>query len=113
MRSYLNAFDPRLNPQLFHQFPGLCDVISGGHTDPSEYTNTGENCTQEKERVTKRLLWISPMMLNHGRYLRLRFFRIDNEILPICFYICLADNQAWLVEIIGLDIYNLSKANVL
>lgn len=41
--SYLDAFNPCLNPQLFHQFPGLGDIISGRHTDPSEYTNTGEN----------------------------------------------------------------------
>lgn len=40
---YLDAFKARLDPQLFHQFPGLGDVISSGHTDPSDCTNTGEN----------------------------------------------------------------------
>lgn len=40
---YLNAFNPCLDPQLFHQFPGLGDIISGRHADPSECTNTGEN----------------------------------------------------------------------
>lgn len=43
LKNYLDAFESRLDPQLFHQFPGLGDVISSRHTDPSDCTNTGEN----------------------------------------------------------------------
>lgn len=43
LKNYLDAFKSRLNPQLFHQFPGLGDVISSGHTDPSDCANTEEN----------------------------------------------------------------------
>lgn len=43
LKNYLNAFKSRLNPELLHQFPGLGDVISSGHTDPSDWTNAGEN----------------------------------------------------------------------
>lgn len=40
---YLNTLNPCLNPQLFHQFPGLGNVIIGRHDDPSEKSNTGGN----------------------------------------------------------------------
>lgn len=43
LKNYLDAFKSRLNPQLFHQFPGLGDVISSGHTDPLDCANTEEN----------------------------------------------------------------------
>lgn len=52
LKTYLDAFKSRLNPQLFHQFPGLGDVISSGHIDPSDGTNTGENWeTPEMEQI--------------------------------------------------------------
>lgn len=46
---YLDAFKARLDPQLFHQFPGLGDVISSGHTDPSDCTSPGENWETPRE----------------------------------------------------------------
>lgn len=49
LKNYLDAFKSRFDPQLFHQFPGLGDVISSGHTDPSDCTNTGENWETEQK----------------------------------------------------------------
>lgn len=46
--SYLNALKPCLDPQLLHQFPGLGDVVSGGHTDPSDSDDTGGNCKRPR-----------------------------------------------------------------
>ena len=74
--SYLNAFNPCLNPQLFHQFPGLGDVISGRHTDPSEYTNTGENWMRERKEMFAMQTVMMMLLSNMLARLRLTFRKV-------------------------------------
>lgn len=61
--SYLDAFNPCLNPQLFHQFPGLGDIISGGHTDPSDLESHRRKLQESNTRLSESPVFVFVLVM--------------------------------------------------
>lgn len=90
---YLNALDPRLNPQLLHQLPGLGYVISRRHSLPSVMKpQPGENAEKKRENGQDQRTYHLPHNRT-GTPTRQFWFRQNNGLIKDAFDCTQYNNQ--------------------